>query len=640
MAINKLIYKKVRLNKIRMMVLLLFAVGTISILSDCNNTSKGQYLNHHDTVKYVGMATCASCHTDKHSSFIHTGMAQSFDWASKAKSSAVFGKNHLVFDSFNQMWYFPYWKGDSLWIKEFILSGSDTIHELDVQIDYIVGSGQHTNSHLYQLNGFVYQAPLTFYTQESKWDLPPGFEKGNNSRFNRVIDVECMSCHNSMPEMHENSSKRFKSIGRGIDCERCHGPGELHVNLRKQGRGVNTEQETDFTIVNPAKLSDDLQIDLCQRCHLQGLNILKEGKKFTDFRPGMRLSDVFDVYLPEYVGHESSFDMANHSARFQKSECFIHSKSQGIDFSCISCHNPHISVTETSHKIYNAKCLDCHKSEKFSFDVYTSSNKHGGDCVDCHMPSQGTTDILHVKVHDHKISKPLSSAQKSEVQKLIGLYSVTSTEVSSYNQIKAYLEYWEKFDKNQLYLEKAHEALQKYNIPELWLKYYFLKEQYKQALNYVSKIAELDYWTAYMIAECYLKTEQFQKALNYFNLSYKMNSDEIDVGLKLAGLYLKMGDYSKASEICESMLQQFPMHGMLYAYASESAIKMGELERAKEYSTLALHYEPLNLKVWELQLNLSVVLRQSEKTKYWAKRILKAYPKHIDAEKIRLLASQ
>jgi len=239
-------------------------------------------------------------------------MGLSFDTAHRDKSSAKFGIEHQVYDSTLDLHYFPFWKGDKLFIKEYRLIGGDTTHILVMPIDYIVGSGQHTNSHLYSKEGYIYQAPITFYVQDGKWDLAPGFENGNNSRFSRVLNAECISCHNAMPKLEQGSDFKFTEIGQGIDCERCHGPGELHVNERLAGKGVDTKKEIDPTIVNPRKLSWERQIDLCPRCHLQGLNLLKDGKQFTDYMPAMVLSDIFVIYLPQLAGDMSDFDMANY----------------------------------------------------------------------------------------------------------------------------------------------------------------------------------------------------------------------------------------------------------------------------------------------------------------------------------------
>jgi predicted CXXCH cytochrome family protein len=238
-------------------------------------------------------------------------------------------------------------------------------------VNYIVGSGQHTNSHLKITNGYLSQMPMTFYTQKKRWDLPPGFENGVNTRFSRKIGLECMSCHNAFPEYVLGSENKYSSIGKGIDCERCHGPGSAHVAQRQTGSKIDTSKYIDYSIVNPAKLSIDAQFDICQRCHLQGNTVLKEGKSFFDFKPGQKLSDYMSVFLPKYKNADKEFIMASHADRLKQSACFIKSyekvkaknalKPYKDAMTCITCHNPHISVRETNKNTFNEACINCHK---------------------------------------------------------------------------------------------------------------------------------------------------------------------------------------------------------------------------------------------------------------------------------------
>ena len=97
-----------------------------------------------------------------------------------------------------------------------------------------------------------------------------------------------MTCHNAMPAYVEGSENRYVSVPHGIDCERCHGPGSLHIESVMSGNAVNTSMEADYTIVNPARLSVEQQFDICQGCHLQGASVNKAGHTFADFRPGCR----------------------------------------------------------------------------------------------------------------------------------------------------------------------------------------------------------------------------------------------------------------------------------------------------------------------------------------------------------------
>ena len=81
--------------------------------------------------------------------------------------------------------------------EEFRLKGRILSTCLLKRSDYKIGSGHHTNSHIFEINGYLHQIPYTYYTQEEIADLPPGFENGQNSRFTREIGLECMSCHNA-----------------------------------------------------------------------------------------------------------------------------------------------------------------------------------------------------------------------------------------------------------------------------------------------------------------------------------------------------------------------------------------------------------------------------------------------------------
>ncbi|MGB0850880.1 MAG: multiheme c-type cytochrome, partial [Bacteroidia bacterium] len=495
-------------NKAFVLFGLLAVISILFFYSSCTSSSVDEvsYLNHADDVGYVGIEKCAECHSAQHSTFIHTGMGLSFADATMKKSSAEFNKSSLVYDSLSNLYYYPYWKDSIFYIREFRLQGNDTVHHLEVEVDYIVGSGQHTNSHLVSTNGYVYQAPITYYVQKGRWDLAPGFENGNNSRFSRILDSECISCHNSMPKMEKSSNRKFATLGQGIDCERCHGPGQLHVQQRENG-GKLSEGE-DRTIVNPKKLSWERQIDLCQRCHLQGLNILKDGKKFTDFKPGMKLSEVFEIYLPKFSGKSDRFDMANHSERFQMSQCFIQGNNESLDFTCISCHNPHISVQMTQIDVFNSTCAKCHTNRSDCTEGELDRSEVDDNCVSCHMPKSGSVDIPHVSVHDHYIRVPNKVNEMKPKGDLTGLYAVNNAKPEEHYQIKAYLEYWEKFDKNPFFINEAEKMLEGSNEIGLLLKFHYLKEQYEEVLNLKVDESQLGGWELYMLGVSYARLDK------------------------------------------------------------------------------------------------------------------------------------
>jgi hypothetical protein len=159
-----------------------------------------------------------------------------------------------------------------------------------------------------------------------------------------------MTCHNGLPDFVAGSENLYNTVPNGIDCERCHGAGGLHVKEKLAGNIVDTSKQPDYTIVNPRRLSKDLQMSLCQRCHLQGVSVLGEGKTFDDFKPGMNLGDIFHVFLPVFESKQQNFLMASQAERLRLSKCY-----QQSEMTCITCHNPHVSVKNTPKETFNKK---------------------------------------------------------------------------------------------------------------------------------------------------------------------------------------------------------------------------------------------------------------------------------------------
>ncbi|MEK7257647.1 MAG: pilus assembly protein TadD, partial [Bacteroidota bacterium] len=181
-----------------------------------SSAEKSPFKNVRDSVGYVGMAACKTCHANVHETFIHTGMGRSFDLATPQKSAATYGSHAVVFDTLRNFYYHPFFRDSTLYVLEYRLENGDTVHRRLEKISYVIGSGQHTNSHIIDVNGYIFQAPVTFYTQEKRWDLAPGF-RGDNIRFDRWLGAECLTCHNHYPALVPGSSHKYSTMPRGIE---------------------------------------------------------------------------------------------------------------------------------------------------------------------------------------------------------------------------------------------------------------------------------------------------------------------------------------------------------------------------------------------------------------------------------------
>ena len=50
----------------------------------------------------------------------------------------------------------------------------------------MLGSGRQGASYLIDRDGFLFQSPISWYAQQRRWDLSPGYQK-TNAHFDRVI---------------------------------------------------------------------------------------------------------------------------------------------------------------------------------------------------------------------------------------------------------------------------------------------------------------------------------------------------------------------------------------------------------------------------------------------------------------------
>jgi hypothetical protein len=635
-----------------------------------------EYASLSDSTYYVGIQTCKSCHGDIYETFIRTGMGKSFDMASKEKSSAVFASNTIIDDTYRNLLYHPHWQGDSLYLKEFRLNGHDTIFSRDEMIKYIVGSGQHTNSHIIETNGYLYQAPATYYTQRAVWDLPPGFEHGANTRFGRKIELECMSCHNAYPQMVEGSENKYSFVANGIDCERCHGPGSKHVQEKRKGNLIDITQNTDYSIVNPAKLPIALQLDICQRCHIQGNAVLNEGKSFFDFRPGMHLSQVMNVFMPVYKGQENEHIMASHAERLKMSQCYIvsvqHAEKMNTGkelmpyknaMTCVTCHNPHVSVKETGSDIYNKACTNCHsKSDVHATTALakttcteTPARRAAvmDNCVSCHMPKNSTIDIPHVSTTDHFIRKPVAPEQVQKIKEFVGIACINNAGADKITRGKAYLSFYEKFVHNKVYLDSAKALITdataadvKANFNSL-VRWAYLKEDYRQVITYANQAGDIaallstkdfandDAWTAYRIGEAFSQTRMDNKALFFFDKAVQLAPFIPEFRNKLGSSQVINKDFDKAKTNFELLIRENPGYAEAYinlGYLTLTVFR--NVEAADGLYEKALKLDPDNVQALLNRAGTQVFLNKPKEARKLLQQVLVVDPSNNRAKQL------
>lgn len=655
-----------------LLLLFFYSCNVETVHKNNISSSINTYLNHADSAIYVGKETCMLCHQNIYNTFIQTGMGRSLRTAIKEHSSATF-HHPLIHDQYGDWHYQALLKNDSIYIKEYRLSNKDTIFMMLKKIDYIIGSGHHTNSHLYSINGYVYQAPMTFYTQKQIWDLPPGFENGHNTRFFRKIGLECITCHNAYPQFVVGSENKYISMPTGIDCERCHGPGSIHVNKIRRGDITDTSKYIDYSIVNPSKLPIDRQFDICMRCHLQGNAVLVNNASFLDFKPGMKLNNYIQVFLPRYTDSEDNFIMASHADRLKQSQCYIQSlaKAQNTNtlkpyqnaLTCVTCHNPHISVRTLKDEYFNQKCLSCHHTGGLSDKECTSKEYLNGlkkhdvaktNCISCHMPISGSKDIPHVTIHDHYIRVHKKEKPKNLPHQFTGLVCINDSHPSAETRALAYLYQYEKFDPFEYYLDSAEKILniQKSSDIKKYLHTYihllFLKKQLHKIdellqqigiqnvlkLLHRADVMTTHAWTSYRIGEAEYQLGKLDNAEKFYDRAVTLAPFILEFRNKLAVVQMQKNKTQEAYKNWLWILKENPLFVPVYSNLGFMKLQQFQLDSAKFYLEKGLSIDPdnelllMNYIAYQLQIN------RKEAALKTALHLIKKHPENLQAKQL------
>lgn len=360
-------------------------------------TAGPAFRNVSSAAAYVGDDACTSCHAAQAAAYDSTNMSRSFrPWVASARVETTLDSGLVNVPTGYR--YAVVEDGGRLFQVEFV-RGADgkRVHELRRRMDYVMGSGNVARTYFTESNGRLFQLPLTWY-RDHGWDFSPGYEV-SNPRFDRLMPDRCVACHSNFPQPTLHLEGKHAEWRDGIGCERCHGPGALHVAERRAMTRADTG--IDLSIVNPARLSVARRVDTCEECHVHtAVSVLREGKDAFSYRPSQPLDAQY-----AYFKVAGSIDVVSHADRLRQSPCFLGSQSAAQPMECATCHNPHRRTADT-----NAPCRACHTADQLSTQLATSPTRaeHGptSECVRCHMPRIAERTVPHGSFTEHWIRVP------------------------------------------------------------------------------------------------------------------------------------------------------------------------------------------------------------------------------------------
>ena len=225
----------------------------------------------------------------------------------------------------------------------------------------------------------------------------------------RFAEAKCAGCHTTGYDyVKDEASGVWKAKGKGelgIACEKCHGPGSLHVKEANASEAAGKVLKAGTsTIVHPLKDLNPLQqTQVCAQCHGRNTN-----KKIAEiafplgFLPGdtdMTSRSMFWSYSGVNKKSQYKYFYSNDWAKRNRQQWQDFTKSTHFNtagMSCLTCHTFHGEWENAQLRMKPEKlCISCHSENGYAMrpnaEMYAGSpmEKAGVRCIDCHMAKIG-----------------------------------------------------------------------------------------------------------------------------------------------------------------------------------------------------------------------------------------------------------
>ena len=500
------------------------------------NSAPGQMARRHD----VGNDACATCHMTVYDRYSSTAMARS---SGPAMPNVIEGS----FSHSTSGVSYRIQRQREVALLSYDRSGPHPLHGTQ-RLKYYVGSNTRGRTFLFEIEGFLYQSPINYYTAKNTWDMSPGYSQLRRMELNHPVDSTCLFCHASRVQPRLNHSLNHFAgeafLQPGVGCERCHGPGSDHV------RGIGS-------MVNPAKLAEDRRDDVCVQCHLEGeARIATAGHTQDEYTPGERLSDYLAIFVRKdaATGHLGAVSQVEALA---VSTC---KRRSGSALSCLTCHDPHMQPDGAERtNYYRAKCVGCHAS------MAPDHHPEQQDCTACHMPGVNSADISHTMVTDHRI---LRTPQRDRKNVRVGaLVEFGPREPRRRELGLAYGELalrGNEFAAHQARRLLEDELPRHKNDPDVLTRLGYLSQAADGAEELYVRALRADPSRAVVAANLgvlYARRGKLGAALELWRDAFAENPQLSDLGINLAKGLCAAGDESAARDVVRRILEHDPDSG-------------------------------------------------------------------------------
>lgn len=519
-----------------------------------------------------GNEACASCHSEISKSYANTVMATASGDAADGFVAGGFddkesGVRYRVFQRDGREW------------MSFARGGKDGLNG-ERELLYFIGSGKKGRTYLFSDDGFLFETPINWYSQERRWNMTPAYTQATEIPMNLPAYPSCLNCHTSgmqAPEPGTDSKYPEKPFQHaGITCERCHGSDLNHG----EHKGVSASGSAG--IVNPATLPPDRRDAVCMECHFEGTVAVEQpGKHVYDFQPGDRLSDYMHYFLLADNQERTPRALSQYEA-LSRSAC---KRKSGDKMWCGSCHDPHTEPAPAAKAAYyRAKCLACHGQGAEGEDFQKTHHPERQDCAGCHMPSLPSKDVAHTEATDHRIMRYPNQTPIPQLQIRGKPLKAFPARDESLVTVRDYALAWETLA--QRGVDGAEQAAE---------------ENLRKAVKENPDDAELLAALGFVAQRHFNESE----ARELYERALKRDPLLIDAATNLGILYARTGDPERAVQLWQAAFHRAPYRSVIGMNLAIVFCAAGQRDVAKKYVARVLEFNPDYEKGRSLQGHLS-----------------------------------
>lgn len=321
---------------------------------------------------YVGPQTCAECHQKRVDECLGSPHFRTCRVPQPGEMPDSFTPESGNYVSRSAGVQFEMRQSGNRFIQQTRYNTPQGPRQSEASIDLVLGAGKADDVYLsWRGDGALFELPVAWLWPTRQWASSHFCTSFGTGDFSREMTARCMECHTTWME-HAPGTNLFRREGAllGVTCERCHGPGEEHVEYHR----LHPEEKPASKILNPITLDRERLIEVCTQCHS---NAVTHRQIPWSYRPGNPLEES---YRTHEIAHPENDHVADQGTHLRASRCFQNDSSM----TCITCHDPH--QRETSAPA-SAACAKCHQAEDCG-QVATLPVPVRGQCVECHMPSR------------------------------------------------------------------------------------------------------------------------------------------------------------------------------------------------------------------------------------------------------------